>query len=238
MSGSADFVIGTDVTCSDGACGELRRVVIDPVDRRVTHLVVEPRHRHDKGHLVPVDLVTSAEGEIKLRCTRSDFKALEPAEDTRFIGGASGEWPYRQDQMLSQPYFSLGSLRTGAVLVPPGMDGLPWGNPHVRLVKFDRVPLDEVEVQRGEHVEATDGPVGRVEGLVIDPDDHQVTHVLLGAGHLWRQRTVAVPIGAVERVSDRITLSLTQDEVTDLPEADVDLHPLASHTHRPHAVGG
>ena len=35
-------------------------------------------------------------------------------------------------------------------------------------VTYDTVPLDEVEVRRGEHVHATDGDIGRVQGLVID----------------------------------------------------------------------
>jgi hypothetical protein len=50
-------------------------------------------------------------------------------------------------------------------------------------------PLNEVEVRRGEHVHATDGDIGRVQGLVIDPSDHHVTHVLLQEGHLWGRRT-------------------------------------------------
>ena len=47
------------------------------------------------------------------------------------------------------------------------------------VVTNDRVPLGEVEVRRGERVFATDGAIGRVRGLVIHPDDHGVTHVLL-----------------------------------------------------------
>ena len=58
----------------------------------------------------------------------------------------------------------------------------------------DRVPEGEVEVRRGEHVHATDGEIGRVHGFVIDPTDHQLTHVLLDEGHLWGKKTVAIPI--------------------------------------------
>ena len=41
-----------------------------------------------------------------------------------------------------------------------------------------------------------DGPIGRVQGLVVDPTDHHVTHVLLAKGHLWGEKEVAIPIGA------------------------------------------
>lgn len=103
-----EFTIGVRVRCSDGVCGELRRVVVDPVARTLTHLVVEAPHRKGTGRLVPVDLVDSADKEIGLRCTVSEFDVLEPAEETRFLPGAAGEWGYGQEQMLSQPYYGLG----------------------------------------------------------------------------------------------------------------------------------
>ena len=40
MSDSTEFTIGSEVCSSDGPCGELRRVVIDPVAGAPTHLVV------------------------------------------------------------------------------------------------------------------------------------------------------------------------------------------------------
>lgn len=42
---------------------------------------------------------------------------------------------------------------------------------------------------------------------------------LLDEGHLWGKRRVAIPIGAVADFSDGVRLSLTKDEVRDLPLA-------------------
>src|SRR5450631_735861 len=106
MSEPTPFTIGSEVVCSDGACGELTRVVIDPVARALTHLVVEATLGND--HLVPIDLVESAASEIRLRCTLAEFDALEEAEETHFVPGATGEWGYQQRQMLSLPYYGLG----------------------------------------------------------------------------------------------------------------------------------
>lgn len=50
---TAQFVIGAEVSCSDGACGEVRRVVVAPVAEAVTHLVVGPEHPRGLGRLVP-----------------------------------------------------------------------------------------------------------------------------------------------------------------------------------------
>src|ERR1700685_951848 len=108
MSGGTEFTIGSEGGGRDGACGELRRVVVNPVARALTHLVVEPRSQEGTGRLVPLDLVASAEGTIRLRCSLSEFRALDQAEDTHFLPGAPGEWGYGQGQMLSLPYFPLG----------------------------------------------------------------------------------------------------------------------------------
>jgi sporulation protein YlmC with PRC-barrel domain len=216
MSEAMEFIIGSEVACSDGVCGDLRRVIVDPVARAITHLVVEPRHRRGTGHLVPIDLVVSTAKEIRLRCTKSEFHMLEDAEETQFLPGASGEWGYEQEQMLSLPYYRLAGSGMGM-----GGTGMGAG-PHA--ITSDRVPVGEVEVRRGEHVHATDGAIGRVQGLVVDPSDHQVTHVLLDEGHLWGRKRVAIPISAVKRVDVGVRLNLTKDEVRDLPPVDVD-HP-------------
>ena len=49
MSAPTEFTIGSEVCSSDGPCGELARVVIDPVARAVTYLVVEPKHGGEKA---------------------------------------------------------------------------------------------------------------------------------------------------------------------------------------------
>jgi sporulation protein YlmC with PRC-barrel domain len=218
MSETTEFTIGSEVACSDGVCGELSRVVVDPVARALTHLVVEPRNRPGAGRLVPIELVDSTAEEIQLRCAMSEFEALEDAEETRFLPGASGEWGYGQGQMLSLPYYGLGMGGMGMGGMGMGIDAGP------QSVTYDRVPAGEVEVRRGEHVHAADGPIGQVQGLVIDPADHHVTHVLLDEGHLWGKKRVAIPISAVTDVKDGVRLNLTKDQVRDLPPVELD-HP-------------
>jgi hypothetical protein len=215
VSETMQFTIGSEVSCSDGVCGELSRVVVDPIAQVLTHLVVKPDHRWRPGHLVPIDLVESAGEQIRLRCTRGQFEALDEAEVTHFLTGASGQWDYEQEEMLSMPYYSLVMSGVGGV-TSVGMGMGP------EAVTYDRVPVGEVEVHRGDHVHSTDGPIGRVRGLVIDPSAHHVTHVLLDEGHLWGQKEVAIPISAVTGFDDGVRLNLTRDEVRDLPPVHIE----------------
>jgi hypothetical protein len=62
-----------------------------------------------------------------------------------------------------------------------------------------------------------DHVVGKVEAFLVD-DDRRVTHVVLEHGHLWGHREITVPMSAVAQVhSDWIELSITKDEVENLP---------------------
>jgi hypothetical protein len=235
MSTATEFTIGTEVLCDEGSCGDLVRVVVNPVARAITHLVVEPRSKDGAGRLVPIEFVHSAAvDEIRLRCTMAEFHALETAEETHFLQGGSGQWGYGQDQMLTTPMFGLGGLGAGGLGgmgmggIGLGMGGIGMGigaggigGPGPETITEDRVPEGEVEVRRGEHVQATDGEIGRIHGFVIDPTDHHLTHVLLDEGHLWGKKTVAIPISAVKDVNLGVRLTITKAEVGDLPEIDL-----------------
>ncbi len=118
---------------------------------------------------------------------------------------------------MSWPYYGLG----GAGVPGDELAGVS------QTVTYDTVPLGEVEVRRGDHVHATDGNIGRVQGLVIDPGSRHVSHVLLQEGHLWGRKEVAIPISSVTGIDeDGMKLSLSKHQVQDLPPVDID-HPEA-----------
>jgi sporulation protein YlmC with PRC-barrel domain len=208
-----EFTIGAQANCRDGACGEVRRVVVDPVGRVVTHLVIEPKHRVGLGRLVPLDLVEASTSEVRLRCSSAEFADLPIAEETHFFPDTDSYAGYAAGEAYLWPYYGLGADPEGAL-------GLGVGNVSVPEVR-DSLPVGEVAVRRDEQVHATDGDIGRVQGLVVDPRNHHVTHVLLQEGHLWGRKEVAIPISAVASVTDGIRLKITKQEVQDLPPVSV-----------------
>ena len=82
----------------------------------------------------------------------------------------------------------------------------------------DSVPSGTVDIHRELTVCATDGEIGQVQGLVVEPGGLQVTHVLLQKGHLRGRQEVAIPISAVTKIGTFfIHLSLTKHQVKELP---------------------
>jgi hypothetical protein len=197
------FRIGADASCTDGACGQVSRIIVNPVAREVTHLVVDPKHRHGPGRLVPADLLYAATGQIRLRCSLAEFKALRPAEETESVPGLD---PTGHGHARVQKQHGVGGIVWS--VRDPDAPQAP------REVTVDSVPPGEIEVHRELTVCATDGDRG-----------HQVTHVLLQQGHMRGRKEVAIPIGAVTKIGTLlIHLSLTRHQVKDLPPVDID-HP-------------
>jgi sporulation protein YlmC with PRC-barrel domain len=214
MARTMPFRIGADASCTDGACGQVSRIIVNPVAREVTHLVLDPKHQHGQERLVPADLVDATTGQIRLHCTLAEFLTLRPAEETESV-----------------PDLDPTEHAHARVQKQHGVGGIVWSvrDPDApqapQEVTVDSVPVGEVEVHRAQTVLATDGEIGQVQGLVVEPGGHQVTHVLLQEGHMWGHKEVAIPIGAVTKIGTLlIQLSLTRHQVKDLPPADID-HP-------------
>jgi sporulation protein YlmC with PRC-barrel domain len=206
------FTIGAPAACTDGPCGAVSRVVVDPVARALTHLVIEPEHRSGLGRLVPLDMVDAGVDGVQLRYTQAEFGALPSAEETDFLPGGSGYDAYAAHEAYYWPYFGLES----------------GGDPRLTLASAietrDTLPAGEIGIRRGDTVHASDGEIGKVEGLVVDSTAGQVTHVLLQEGHLWGRKQVAIPINAVERIDEGITVSLTKHDIEALPAVGVTEH--------------
>ncbi|MHB1433455.1 MAG: PRC-barrel domain-containing protein [Streptosporangiaceae bacterium] len=217
MAETMSFTIGGSAECDDGMCGTVTRVVVDPITERVTHLVVEPEHRQGLARLVPVERAEAMADGVRVRCTAGEFASFDSAEETQFVPGTVGYATYGPEQVLSWPYYGL---HGGHSIDPDSVPGVS------QTVTYDSVPTGEIEIKRGEPVYATDGPIGRVHGLVLDPASHRVSHVLLGEGHLWGRKEVVIPISAVTGVENGITLRISKREVGDLPTVEIELPDL------------
>ena len=120
-------------------------------------------------------------------------------------GGDVGRYSgYSAEQVLVLPYYA----RVAGQDVP--REDEPAG-------AYGSLPQGEVGVRRGKRVYASAGEVGGVEGLVIDPGSHHVSHVLVRRGHVGGRRQVAIPIGVVTGVVDSVQLSITRQQVEGLP---------------------
>ena len=220
MARRMPFTLGAEASCSDGACGQLSRIIVKPDAREVTHLVVGQKRGTGSARLVPVDLVDATTGQLRVRCTLAEFRALPPAQETEVVPDLDPTG-HQAGQQRSPRGGTFVALSGGFGAVGAGSVRDPDQPQAPQEVTVDSVPSGEVEVRRDLTACATDGEIGQVRGLIVEPGGHYVTHVLLQEGHGWGHKDVAVPISAVTKIGTLlIHLSLTKHQVKGLPSVD------------------
>ena len=223
---------GMLVESSDGPYGEIADIVVDPVKWRVTHLVVQPHHRHDRARLVPIDAVVSNDADhVVLSWSTNRVEEAAAVEETDFVH--LDTWPHIEDgwdvgvrRVLAWPYYPYDGLGMGWGGYPYGYGwGYGWGGPAQVTMTYDRVPEGTVEVRRASEVLSSDGHmVGHVDGFLVDPDA-KITHLVLERGHLWGHREVTIPIADIKTaVSDSVQLRVTRHDVGEYPSVPFHRH--------------
>jgi len=91
MGITAEFTLGSEVRTDDGFSGELRRMVVAPANRVLTHLVIAPRHQGGRRRLVPITLVDQTPDGLRLHCTTAEYEALVAADETEFVVDPTGD---------------------------------------------------------------------------------------------------------------------------------------------------
>jgi len=200
----ADIPIAAPVECTDGPCGRSTKVIVNAVNRRVTHVVVEDESLPEYAtRLVPAAFVADATSQrIQLSCARADVARMGPFVVSDFIP----ESPYGAA-------YATGAAWTSQYVVD---------NTAYDEVREENVPAGELALYSGMHVEARDGRVGVLDELVLDPSSGVITNVLMRKGHLWGTRAIAVPVDQIDFVDgNTVYLKIDKSSVGALPTVKV-----------------
>ena len=195
-----DLPTKAEVYCSDGLAGRSTYIIGNPINREITHLVVQSLLPPFRETLVPVDQVEeTTNNRIWLKCTRASFSKMEPFEIEECIRTEMPGylyWPYS---------------------IPVGGETFDEVDNYV-VLKRQNVPAGEVALRRGAWVEATDGYVGQVDELLINSNNMQVTHLVLLERHIFQKREITIPISQIDHVTqDTIFLKLDRRNIELLP---------------------
>jgi sporulation protein YlmC with PRC-barrel domain len=199
--------VDAEVQCADGPCGKSIALIVDRGTRRVTHFAVEDESLPYAPYqrLVPLDQVAEAvPGLIRLKCTRDELNRMDPFIHTRYVMQESEDYALYEGGGDAGGSGGWGTASTAGVAST--------------RVEEEQVPEGEVAIHPGTRVQATDGRVGVVEELMVDPDTAQVTHIVLEQGHWWGKKEVQIPLSEVDHVEgDTVYLKIDKNAIGDLP---------------------
>ena len=153
--------LNAEVLCTDGHAGTTSAIIVNPVKRVVTHIVVETIRYID--YLVPLDQVTeSTPHSVLLNCTIDEMKKMGSFTKTHYIHNDFYDGPMYEGSQYISPY---------VYAAPVEFSGGP--------VEEEKVPVGELTVHRGSEIHATDGRIGVLEEFVVEPESGHVTHLVL-----------------------------------------------------------
>jgi len=196
------------VECTDGVCGQSIFVLIDPAIERLTHLIVGDDLSLQTEYMVPIDFVSvTIAGTIQLRCSKAELKKMDPFISTRFIHEEVSNYVWNRGYGMEKSYY------WPYVFSPKRSD-----DPSLQDLS---IPVKETAVGRGTRVEASDGYVGHVDEFVVNPENGNITHMVMREGHLWGQKDVIIPISAMKAMGkiheDTVFLNIDKHQIESLP---------------------
>jgi len=194
-----DIPIHAKVICEDEVVGNSILVIINPITRDVTHLVVRKKEFPvGEDYLIPVEWVkTSSTEEIQLTCSREKFDQAKPFVTTEFINEDLPLLDYMPGAYLTWPYVST----------------------QIPVVLHKQIPHGELAVGRGAQVFARDGHIGRVDEFLVTVPESHITHLILREGHLWGQKDISIPVSEIDHIDESgdVHLRLSRAEIEKLP---------------------
>jgi sporulation protein YlmC with PRC-barrel domain len=199
----SELPLDAKVICTDGEVGTSTAVVVDPLKKGVTHVVV--RMTGGDERMVPLRHVVGSDRDtITLDCKKIDLTQMAKFKTYQYVQGVTGD-PSLPKGEWEVPYVTLdysGDLR-----------------------EVEAIPEGELAVHRGDLVKATDGQVGVVGELVVDAASGHITHLVLEQGHFFGKQEITVPIDQIDRlVDDIVYLSIDKAAVKNLPTVKVKRH--------------
>jgi uncharacterized protein YrrD len=208
-----DIRLGVDIMCSDGPCGKVSKVVVARASRRVSHIVVEDQDLLEQStRLVSINKIASATSQqITLSCTKKELEEMQPFFVTRYIQNVDSE---KAASLASNVYFpysfvSFGTLQEYAEVVnKTGYD----------TVNVENITEKESAITTGMEIRASDGKIGNLDELVLNPENGEITHILMRKGHLWGKKEIVIPLSNVASAREGfIRLKINKKEVEKLP---------------------
>jgi uncharacterized protein YrrD len=214
---------GMNLISSDGKkVAELERVVINPHDGAVSHLVVQKGFLMLEERVLPVDMVQSTgDKDIYLRIDKAQLDQLPHFFDTEYVAlgeedlvrhgyGSEGEpLPLYWYPMTASAPLTWGGGYLGTV---PGTTDFPY-----KVTQEQNIPEGSVALKEGAKVIGNDGKsVGNISQIVVGNEDERMTHLIISKG-LLNQEKKLIPANWISEINEeKVALSVSSNLVENL----------------------
>jgi uncharacterized protein YrrD len=210
---------GADIYSSDGEkLGTLDRVILDPVTKEVSHIVISKGLLFKANKVVAIDMVNpEIKDKITLRSRKQNLDEFQDFEETHYVDLDEADHPEAPGVPASYwyPPLNLAWWRAGGTDNPIYYPAMPM---YVAKTK-QNIPEGTVALEEGAKVVSKDGKhVGNIKEVIVDPQDNRVTHFVMNEGVLFKERKL-IPVLWISEIDEHaVHLSSTSKVLERLPE--------------------
>lgn len=217
-------VYGTD----DKKLGNVKQVVVDPMNAEVTHIVIEQGFIFTVDKVLPIQYIQRQE-DGKLYIDRpADALDLRDYEATYYVNEVSGE-VVDQDSIATETTFIPPTAYYYPPLIANDPGAYAWGMPGtvgndpLTMVKRINVPEGSLVIPEGTNVYSLDDDhVGDVYSVHMDKQNNHLTHFIISQGLLFKDYKM-IPTFWIEEVNqDGIHLAVSTEQLKALPAFEPD----------------
>jgi uncharacterized protein YrrD len=192
-----EIAMDAEVHCKDAVCGKTTKIILNPVSDKVSHVVVREHKAPHREVVVPVDRISEGTPElILLDMTSEELSKMDPFIEKEYVPQEMTH--YEGAYMFALPYKVPEKLSVG--------------------FKHRSIPAGELAVKRGSQVEATDGHIGEVNEFLLNPDNDQITHLVIQEKGLLHHKEISIPVSEIDKIRENIVyLKISKKKVEELP---------------------
>jgi uncharacterized protein YrrD len=200
--------------------GKIKRVVVDPKSKELTHLVVQKGLLFTDDKVIPFDEIETATDEkVVLKEGREDPDKFPDFEETHYVRADERRKPEHPDAEDLGPlawYYPL----PGGAWWSTRMGTYPGYQPPPYVPKTEvNIPEGTVPLEEGSKVFSKEGVhMGKVERVFVDESEQRVTHLLVSKGLISKSHRLIPSMWVASVNEDAVRLSVGEGFIEILPE--------------------
>lgn len=200
--------------------GKIKRVVVDPKSKELTHLVVQKGFLFTDDKVIALDEIdTATEEKVVLKEGREDPDKFPDFEETHYVRADERRKPTNPDAEDLGPlawYYPMpgGAWWSTRMGTQPGYQPPPY----VRKTEVN-IPEGTVPLEEGSKVFSIEGAhVGKVEKVYADEAEQRVTHLLVSKGLISKSQKLIPSMWVASVSEDAVRLSVDEQLIERLPD--------------------
>jgi len=194
--------------------GSLDRVVIDPVTKKVSHIIVKEGILFSRSKVIPITYVELDGERIMLSKNAMELDDLPDVEEGDYVNLKDTNEPAQHEEAVY--WYPPTNLAWWSVR---DYDWYP--EPKYVLKTREVLPEGTIALEEGAAVISKDGKdLGNIERIIVEPNAKRATHIVVSKGFFTKELKRVPTLWITNVTEEKVYLSVWSDLFESLPDQE------------------